>query len=409
MSLSGMAIRIDRGGRIAAIALGAAIPCSVALDNTLLLLVLLCWLAGGSYREKWLVLRNNPVAWFALLLAGFIFAGLAWTDPSATAPWKTALKYIDLAFVPLFLYYFRDAKSRHLGLMAFAGMTLLVLMLSFMVKTGHLEYGDLISGAPISPVVFKFRITHNFLMAFGALVFAWFAYTDRGIYTRLIWAALATVAAGNVLFMVEGATGQLVLAAMGLSLALTLLSRRIRLLALLAAPLIATALLIIPGPIAKRANVFKQELTQWQPGVGQRDSSAGLRMEFFGNTAAVIADNPLSGVGTGGFPVAYADKVKGTSMLATNNPHNEYLMITAQVGLVGLCVLLGLFITQWRVAKKLPSQMETGIARGLVIAMAIGCLFNSFLLDHAEGLFFAWMSGLLFAGYRSDTPTGQSA
>ena len=38
------------------------------------------------------------------------------------------------------------------------------------------------------------------------------------------------------------------------------------------------------------------------------------------------------------------------------------------------------------------------VARGLVLAMASGCLFNSFLLDHTEGLAFAWMSALLFGG-----------
>jgi hypothetical protein len=28
-------------------------------------------------------------------------------------------------------------------------------------------------------------------------------------------------------------------------------------------------------------------------------------------------------------------------------------------------------------------------------------MFNSFLLDHTEALFYAWLSGLLFAGFRS--------
>jgi hypothetical protein len=30
----------------------------------------------------------------------------------------------------------------------------------------------------------------------------------------------------------------------------------------------------------------------------------------------------------------------------------------------------------------------------------VGCLFNSFLLDHTEALFYAWLSGLLYAGLR---------
>jgi hypothetical protein len=28
----------------------------------------------------------------------------------------------------------------------------------------------------------------------------------------------------------------------------------------------------------------------------------------------------------------------------------------------------------------------------------VGCLFNSLLLDHTEGLFFVWMTALAFAG-----------
>lgn len=410
MNASCVAAGIDRGGRAAAVALGAAIPCSVFIDNLLLLVLLLCWIGGGAWRQKWSVVRDHPVSWLALLMAGVIFAGLIWVSAEVVGAHRTALKYIDLLFLPLLLYYFRDTQTRRLGLIAFAGMTTLVLVLSFLVKAGALPQGELIAGTPHSPVVFKFRITHNYLMAYGALVLAGLALTSpAGSRLRPVWGVLAVLAAGNVLLMVEGVTGQLVLGLTGLWLALSLLPPRRRLLALLAAPVAAAALLVVPGPITERAQTFRQELAQWQPGVGQRDSSAGLRLEFFQNTAAIIAAHPLLGVGTGGFPAAYARQVAGTDMLPTVNPHNEYLMIAAQTGGAGLAVLLALFIGQWLLATRLPSPMETALARGLVIAMATGCLFNSFLLDHAEGLFYAWMSGLLFAGYRDRAGTGNPA
>lgn len=44
-------------------------------------------------------------------------------------------------------------------------------------------------------------------------------------------------------------------------------------------------------------------------------------------------------------------------------------------------------------------------ARGLVLAIAVGCLVNALLLDHTEGLLYAWLTGLLFGGYR---PAGQT-
>jgi len=36
-----------------------------------------------------------------------------------------------------------------------------------------------------------------------------------------------------------------------------------------------------------------------------------------------------------------------------------------------------------------------------VLTIAIGCLFNSLLLDHTEGLLFAWLTALLHAGLES--------
>jgi hypothetical protein len=44
--------------------------------------------------------------------------------------------------------------------------------------------------------------------------------------------------------------------------------------------------------------------------------------------------------------------------------------------------------------------MDTDLARGLVVTMVVGCLFKSFLLDHTESLFYAWLSGLLYTGLR---------
>jgi O-antigen ligase len=88
-------------------------------------------------------------------------------------------------------------------------------------------------------------------------------------------------------------------------------------------------------------------------------------------------------------------------MFSTQNPHSEYLMIAVQTGLIGVGLLLDLFWQQWRLAPRLTSPMECHLARGLVLTIAAGCLFNSLLLDHTEGLLFAWLTGVLYAGLQS--------
>jgi O-antigen ligase len=84
-------------------------------------------------------------------------------------------------------------------------------------------------------------------------------------------------------------------------------------------------------------------------------------------------------------------------MLPTRNPHNQYLLTTAEVGLVGLASLLLLFAQQRRCATRLQDELSTTLARGLVLTVMVGSLFNSLLIDHVESLLFAWLSGLLYA------------
>ena len=63
-----------------------------------------------------------------------------------------------------------------------------------------------------------------------------------------------------------------------------------------------------------------------------------------------------------------------------------------------------MFWMQWRTAKYLNTPMEQSLARGLVLTMVAGCMVNSLLLDHTEGLFYAWLSGLLYGGLKYGQP-----
>jgi hypothetical protein len=62
-------------------------------------------------------------------------------------------------------------------------------------------------------------------------------------------------------------------------------------------------------------------------------------------------------------------------------------------------VLAGLLVTQWRLAVRLPGGFEPAAARALVLTYAAASALSSTLIDHSEGFLFAYMSGLLFAGY----------
>jgi len=166
--------------------------------------------------------------------------------------------------------------------------------------------------------------------------------------------------------------------------------------ALMAISLLST----IPGPFQTRVKEIIQELRS-ERADRPASTSTGYRMEFYRNTLTLIQKQPVMGYGTGGFPAAYAELIKDSGQQLSRNPHNEFMMITVQTGVAGLAALLWLLWQQWRLAPLLPTPIERGLAQGLVVMMGIICMLNSALLDHTEGLLYAWLTALLYAGLKS--------
>jgi O-antigen ligase len=137
-------------------------------------------------------------------------------------------------------------------------------------------------------------------------------------------------------------------------------------------------------------------------------NSMGMRLQFWQNTISLIAKHPLLGTGTGSLHREYGRLVAGTDTLDAVNPHNEYLGVTAQLGLVGLILLLAIGVSAWRDGMKLPS-LERDALQALIVTMAIGSLFNSLLLDVNEGRFFVVMLGLLLAGVANQATSSSFA
>ncbi len=394
--------RVSQGAhwlaRHAAVALGLSLPISVALDNVLLVLLLVAWLASARWHEKYRLIRRNPVALCALALLAWITLGLVWGSGPLSDGLVYLRKYSNLLPVAILVTVFLDAQDRRRALLAFAGGLAVTLALSYALALEWLPTGGFITGDAANPTVFKKHITQSILTAFGALLFAELALERVRPAVRWTWAALSAAAAFNALFLVQGRTGYVVLAA----LIVLFLFRTLRWRGIVPAALLLAAAgaagYQFSGSFHQRVSLALAAANHWHPGVASQDP-VGERLEFYSNTLAIVEDHPVFGVGTAGFAPAYAQRVQGTAMQPTRNPHNQYLLTAAQVGLVGLALLLLLFVRQWRCANRLPSAQDRTLARGLVLTLVVGCLFNSLLIDHTESLLFAWMSGLLYAGY----------
>lgn len=382
-------------------------PMPVATNNLVLVLLLLVALPVFGKALPALV-RVDPVARAALALFGCLLLGTLW----GSTPWGEAMgilgKYLDLALIPLLMLLLRDPATRERSLLAFFSIMIIALALSWAIGLHLLPITpwlrQLIGPAALveNPSIFHSHITQGMLTSYACFLFALRARATEG-HRRWLYTLLALLAGADVLFMLQGRTGYLVLLLLLGWLGWTVLRgkgyepswRLVTAALVMPVILLMTVYQTIPR-FHDRVAVAVTELESWKSGQSNETSSMGTRLEFYTNSLRLLEQRPLLGYGTGGLAAAFEKQTLGTEALPTKNPHNEYLMLAVQVGLLGPLLLLLLFRIQWRCAAQLPA-FERDAARGLVLTYAVTCLLNSMLLDHTEGLFFAFMSAWLFA------------
>ena len=203
----------DTCARAFAIVLGFTIPISPPpLNNVLLGLILVAWIASGNFRDKLATIRANRVALAALMLFGLLALGLAYGTRNPGDGMRYFGKYLDLLFVPVFLTLFQSQPAREAGLKAFGGAVILSLIVSHLASQGLLFENPLLPRAQEIPGGFKYSITHGLLVGFSAFGFALLAREATHRAWRTGFIGLALIAAHNVLFIVFSRTAYLVLA-----------------------------------------------------------------------------------------------------------------------------------------------------------------------------------------------------
>lgn len=373
---------------VVAFLLGLSLPTSNALMNITLGMVVVCLLWQRDCRYV-VPLLKHPLVWLPALM----FALLALSLLSSHHDYgpKMVGKYQKLLYVlPLALFFLTDRQLLTRFVDGFLLANAVILVISLVSGIGHITLGGL---NPQNPTVFKLQITQNVFVALAALVWLSRAFAQSGL-KRAGYAALVGLATANVLLMVQGRTGYVaLLVGVGGWLLLTLPHRQ-RLGVFVCGLLVAFALVVIPNRATERLALGLQEVRHCVLAPAERayqacDNSMGQRTAFAREALRLIRQAPLLGNGAGSF--WYGNAETGYSV---HNPHNEYLLETVQNGLLGLGVFLGWMLCCLRAAWRQPDA-----CRNLLVAILgsyMAChLFNSFLLDSAEGHLFMLLAANL--------------
>jgi len=416
---------IDRLRAFSAFVIGFLSPISVTYSEIAVGLSILVLMAERRPpAQGWQEVRSNPVSVMSLLL----FAMLGLATLYSTVPIHQAflawIKYRELIYLPILILLCREERTRQAGLLGFCLALLVIMAVALTPLYPPLADYFYIHLTGVHPADSSFgsHVTEGMLVSLGA----YFASIEaiRRPDHRLAAAGFVLLALLYMLLHNTGRTGYLVLVVAAIMLVIQVVPRRLWVGGTSAILLAAVAIVLLSPGLQQRLLTIGRGLetglessggnvgrTEIQPTVEDPTASeAGVsdRIIYLRLSTEAFLRHPILGTGTGSFPSTYAAVAAQRNAAPSSNPHNEYAMMAVQTGIVGLAFLLGFFFVLWRTARVLPIWQRRQ-AQTLVLAFAVGCLFNSLLLDHKDGHNFAFLVSLFFGGVFLSVPGSAAA
>ena len=381
--------RLQRGGTASLCLACFFTPLSTSLLGVFSILAAAAWILSGGVLDLPRQFKANPSSMIALLLFCLMAAALTYSPVTPTEGLETLRKYRELLLMPVvFSLMSLGSVTRQRAQLSFLAGCIVLMAISYL---GYFELFD--TGRYGHSIVF--HITHSFFMAvLGFWAMHKVTATSWKSWTRYVWLAVCVTAVINLFYIAPGRTGMFVFCC------LTLLYLYQRLSLLKWAVAIAIFLSLLFGAyqtsdnFSVRVNEAINEIADYKPGKSR--TSIGQRFDWWKTSLQLVGEKPLFGHGAGSFETAHNRAIKNSRITPTDNPHNEFLFIATQFGLVGLALFLLMIGLQLQEAKMIGVR-DRHLLHGVLLALLAGSLMNSLLFDSQQGHFYLFMSGALLA------------
>lgn len=374
------------GGIVSALLL-LTIPFSTSISIILSGILLLIWLLTSQFKQLPWLLRNNPLAFFSLLL----FIGLLIAISYSSAPLKDAInmwtKYREFFLLIVLLPFLSPAQHKKWMIYAFIAGMIGTLLVSYAM------YFDFVP-RPRYAATLKSIITQSIMISFFGYYCALQIKHPEYIKNKIFWLILLLVCVHNLYFVAIGRTGQL----LGLLFVFLFCFQHLNVkLSFFLVSFLAVffALFINYSEMGFRITEGFQNVLNYDFKNPETETSMGRRLTFWKYSLTLINESPWIGHGTGSFETEYKQLVDDGQYI-TKNPHSEYLSLAVQLGIPGLILYFGFLISQYRMSMKMEIPRKW-FAQGLLLSITVTSVFNSPILDHTEGHWYVCLLALCFA------------
>jgi O-antigen ligase len=338
-----------------------------------------------------LVIGTLPLA--VTILIATLYGPAAWSDAL-----RSLFAWRRMLLLPLAAALFFDASAKRVVLKVLVVTCLLGTLVSFATFatdfwiTKRLDPGIVFHDYAVQGTTFSLAA----IACVAALARPADFAGDRLLGNRLAMAVILILLVIDVIFILWGRTGAFAIVLMSAATVVFLVDGSWRTKA--AAGLVVLAcggVLLLASPhVRSRVGDGVSEVAQVDQ--SDRGTRLGVRIVLWRNTARMIADYPIFGVGTGGFQTGYALYVRGVAGWQgneTGDPHNQYLKFQAEQGLFGLATFL--FFIYWAFRCRAPQPWRALAAAALIGWCAISLASSEFSTHNQGRLIFFWLGAML--------------
>jgi len=123
----------------------------------------------------------------------------------------------------------------------------------------------------------------------------------------------------------------------------------------------------------------------------QTPSSIGLRMMMWSDALKIFQLHPLLGAGTGAYQLE-AKRINPEDV--SPHPHNSYLYIVANYGLLGIGLYGWLFVVTLKRSWRARGQLSGHSVLAFLFVILIGSLTDTQVLSAATGIVLGFIAGI---------------
>ena len=323
-----------------------------------------------------------PVALVVLALFGTL-----WSEAPPREAVAGVVPFLKLLAVPLLFAQFSRTAHSELMLRAYVASATVLLAVSWVIFLFPLWKGY--PGVPVKDYIFQ---SIEFTLCAFVLVDRAIVSWRKQRVASLVAAGLALVFVGNIVFVETGRTSIVIAGVLFVLLGVRHFERRA--LALFAAAGIAIAAIAWTASPYLRDRVTHVATELDSEHAHLSDSSAGLRVSVWKMSMKIIGEAPLFGHGTGAITTTFARTAAADPEMPTGatNPHNQVFVVGIQLGILGVLVLVAMWVAHLRLFLMPGAAAFVGLS--VVLANAVGSLFNSHLFDFSHGWLYVFGVGI---------------